>query len=204
VTEEVGTHYNLWETARSLRETAVDKETITQFVKPDGAVREILNEEAQNVKDTNLQDLLPFGFAIHHAGMSREDCGLVEELFTDGSIQVLVCTATLAWGINLPATPSPSRARKSTTPKKDDGLSCHPRTYFRSSVVLVVFNTIRSARVISLPTFRNCNITSACSTSIELPTESQFVSADSLNAEIVLGTIRNRDEAVQWIGYTYL
>jgi pre-mRNA-splicing helicase BRR2 len=167
-------------------------------------VREILNEEAQNVKDTNLQDLLPFGFAIHHAGMSREDCGLVEELFTDGSIQVLVCTATLAWGINLPATPSPSRARKSTTPKKDDGLSCHPRTYFRSSVVLVVFNTIRSVRVISLPTFRNCNITSACSTSIELPTESQFVSADSLNAEIVLGTIRNRDEAVQWIGYTYL
>jgi pre-mRNA-splicing helicase BRR2 len=25
-----------------------------------------------------------------------------------------------------------------------------------------------------------------------------------LNAEIVLGTIRNRDEAVQWLGYTYL
>jgi pre-mRNA-splicing helicase BRR2 len=24
-----------------------------------------------------------------------------------------------------------------------------------------------------------------------------------LNAEIVLGTIRNRDEAVQWLGYTY-
>ncbi|KAM6490299.1 hypothetical protein JOM56_014276 [Amanita muscaria] len=177
VTEEVGTHYSLWETARSLRDTGVDKETITQFVKPDSSVREILNEEAQNVKDTNLQDLLPFRFAIHHAGMSREDCGLVEELFTDGSIQVLVCTATFAWGINLPATPPPSRARKSTTPKKDDGLSCRPRTYFRSSVVLVVFNTIRSA---------------------------EFVSADNLNAEIVLGTIRNRDEAVQWIGYTYL
>ncbi|KAM6489471.1 hypothetical protein JOM56_015104 [Amanita muscaria] len=186
VTEEVGTHYSLWETARSLRDTGVDKETITQFVKPDSSVREILNEEAQNVKDTNLQDLLPFRFAIHHAGMSREDCGLVEELFTDGSIQVLVCTATFAWGINLPATPPPSRARKSTTPKKDDGLSCRPRTYFRSSVVLVVFNTI------------------PCSTSIELPIESQFVSADNLNAEIVLGTIRNRDEAVQWIGYTYL
>ena len=32
-----------------------------------------------------------------------------------------------------------------------------------------------------------------------------FVSklADNLNAEIVLGTIRNRDEAVQWLGYTY-
>ncbi|KAH9984381.1 hypothetical protein BJV77DRAFT_920503, partial [Russula vinacea] len=40
----------------------------------------------------------------------------------------------------------------------------------------------------------------------QLPIESQFVPklADNLNAEVVLGTIRNRDEAVQWLGYTYL
>lgn len=40
----------------------------------------------------------------------------------------------------------------------------------------------------------------------QLPIESQLVSklADNLNAEIVLGTIRNRDEAVAWLGYTYL
>jgi len=40
----------------------------------------------------------------------------------------------------------------------------------------------------------------------QLPIESQFVSklADNLNAEIVFGTIRNRDEAVQWLGYTCL
>jgi pre-mRNA-splicing helicase BRR2 len=71
---------------------AIEKETIIQFVKlkPDSAVREILTEEASNVKDGNLKDLLPFGFAIHHAGMGREDRGLVEELFADGSIQVLV------------------------------------------------------------------------------------------------------------------
>ena len=40
----------------------------------------------------------------------------------------------------------------------------------------------------------------------QLPIKSQFVSklADNLNAEIILGTVRNRDEAVQWLGYTYL
>jgi pre-mRNA-splicing helicase BRR2 len=64
---------------------AIEKETITQFVKPDSAVQEILTEEANNAKDSNLRDHLPFEFVIHHAGMTREDCGLVEELFADGS-----------------------------------------------------------------------------------------------------------------------
>ena len=35
--------------------------------------------------------------------MARADRTLVEDLFGDGHIQVLVSTATLAWGVNLPA-----------------------------------------------------------------------------------------------------
>jgi len=35
--------------------------------------------------------------------MSREDRTLVEDLFAEGHVQVLVCIATLAWGVNLPA-----------------------------------------------------------------------------------------------------
>ena len=92
-------------TAKFLRDMAIEKETITQFVKPDAAIREILTVEVDHVKDSNLRDLLPFGFAIHHAGMTREDRVLVEDLFNDGAVQVLVCTANLpvAWGVNLPA-----------------------------------------------------------------------------------------------------
>lgn len=55
------------------------------------------------MKSPDLKDLLPYGFAIHHAGMSRVDRTLVEDLFADKHIQVLVSTATLAWGVNLPA-----------------------------------------------------------------------------------------------------
>ena len=47
--------------------------------------------------------MLPYGFAIHHAGMTRVDRTLVEDLFADRHVQVLVSTATLAWGVNLPA-----------------------------------------------------------------------------------------------------
>ena len=40
----------------------------------------------------------------------------------------------------------------------------------------------------------------------QLLIKSQFVSklADNLNAEIIPGTARNCDEAVHWLGYTYL
>ena len=54
-------------------------------------------------QNMELKDLLSYGFAIHHAGMSRVDRLLVEDLFADRHIQVLVSTATLAWGVNLPA-----------------------------------------------------------------------------------------------------
>ncbi|PBK68817.1 hypothetical protein ARMSODRAFT_1039571 [Armillaria solidipes] len=46
----------------------VEKETITQSIKVGGAAQENLTEEADNVRGSNLHDLLPFGFGIHHAG----------------------------------------------------------------------------------------------------------------------------------------
>ncbi|KAK0203464.1 putative RNA helicase [Desarmillaria ectypa] len=192
-------------TAKFLRDMAVEKETITQFVKADGATREILTEEANNVKDSNLRDLLPFGFGIHHAGMSREDRSLVEELFADGSVQVLVCTATLAWGVNLPAHTVIIKGTQIYNPEKgrwvelssQDVLQMLGRAgrpqYDTYGEGIIITNHSELQYYLSL-------------LNQQLPIESQFVSklADNLNAEIVLGTIRNRDEAVQWLGYTYL
>lgn len=63
----------------------------------------LFRSESEQVKNLELKDLLPYGFAIHHAGMARVDRALVEDLFADKHIQVLVSTATLAWGVNLPA-----------------------------------------------------------------------------------------------------
>ena len=50
-----------------------------------------------------LQELFQKGFGIHHAGMLRSDRSLTERMFAAGVIKILVCTATLAWGVNLPA-----------------------------------------------------------------------------------------------------
>lgn len=43
------------------------------------------------------------GLGIHHAGMLRADRTMTEQMFECGIIKVLCCTATLAWGVNLPA-----------------------------------------------------------------------------------------------------
>ena len=54
-------------------------------------------------RNKQLRELFPSGFAIHHAGMLRQDRNLVERFFANGLVHVIVCTATLAWGVNLPA-----------------------------------------------------------------------------------------------------
>ena len=192
-------------TARFIRDMAVDKETITQFVKPDSGTREILLAEVSSITDPNLKDLLPFGFAIHHAGLNSKDREIVEELFKEGHLQVLVSTATLAWGVNLPAHCVIIKGTQIYNPEKgrwvelssQDVLQMLGRAgrpqYDEYGEGVIITNHSEMQYYLSLM-------------NQQLPIESQFVAklADNLNAEIVLGTIRNRDEAIQWLGYTYL
>ncbi len=55
------------------------------------------------VIDQNLKLTLAFGIGLHHAGLNERDRSLVEELFCNQKIQVLIATSTLAWGVNFPA-----------------------------------------------------------------------------------------------------
>ena len=58
------------------------------LLKEGSASVEVLRTETDQVKNPELKDLLPYGFAIHHAGMTRLDRNLVEDLFADRHIQV--------------------------------------------------------------------------------------------------------------------
>lgn len=50
-----------------------------------------------------LSEIIPKGVCFHHAGLSSSQRTLVEELFREGKLKVLVATPTLAAGVNLPA-----------------------------------------------------------------------------------------------------
>ncbi|KAF9442488.1 P-loop containing nucleoside triphosphate hydrolase protein [Macrolepiota fuliginosa MF-IS2] len=178
---------------------------ITQFVKPEGATHEILTEESSNAKDPSLRDLLLFGFAIHHAGMSREDRTLAEDLFSEGHVQVLVSMATLAWGVNLPAHSVIIKSTQIYNPEK--GRWAEPPSqdvlHMLERVGRPQYDTFGEGVIIT-----NHQELQHCLSLLNQHSliESQFVAklAVNLNAEVVPGTIRNRDEAVQWLGYTYL
>lgn len=192
-------------TAKFIRDKAMENDTLTHFLPRSAASKELLTQETENVKDPSLKDLLPYGFGIHHAGMARSDRALVEDLFADGHIQVLVSTATLAWGVNLPAHTVIIKGTQIYNPEKGRWVELSPQDmlqmlgragrphYDTFGEGIVITNHSELQYYLSL-------------LNQQLPIESQFVSklADNLNAEIVLGTIRNRDEAVAWLGYTYL
>ncbi|POS84876.1 Sec63-domain-containing protein [Erysiphe pulchra] len=192
-------------TARYIRDKALESETIGQILRNDAGSREALNSEAEAVNDRELKDLLPYGFGIHHAGMTRPDRTSVEDLFNDGLIQVLVCTATLAWGVNLPAHTVIIKGTQVYSPEKGSWVELSPQDVLQmlGRAGRPQYDTYGEGIIITTQTEMQYYLSLL---NQQLPIESQFLGrlADCLNAEIVLGNIRDRAEGVDWLGYTYL
>ncbi|KAL9003427.1 MAG: hypothetical protein Q9188_003696 [Gyalolechia gomerana] len=192
-------------TAKYIRDKALELETIGQILRSDAASREVLTQEADAVGDRDLKDLMPYGFGIHHAGMTRADRSSVEDLFADGMLQVLVCTATLAWGVNLPAHTVIIKGTQIYSPEKGSWVELSPQDILQmlGRAGRPQYDTFGEGIIITTQTEMQYYLSLM---NQQLPIESQFMSklADNLNAEIVLGNVRNRDEAVEWLGYTYL
>ena len=89
--------------ALALKEAALTEGTIDDFSCEDHPQWSMFKREVGTSKNKELKELFNYGFGIHHAGMLRTDRNLVERLFESKAIKVLCCTATLAWGVNLPA-----------------------------------------------------------------------------------------------------
>lgn len=192
-------------TAFSLRDMAVERGTLSTLVSPDATTREILEDCAKEVKNADLKELLPYGFGIHHAGMTLSDRRLVEDLYENRKIQVLVSTATLAWGVNLPAHAVIIKGTQIYNSEKGGwmelssmdvmqmlGRAGRPQ-YDTKGVGIVITSHDELQFYLSLLNH-------------QLPIESQFINklADNLNAEVVLGSVQSVKDAVEWLGYTYL
>lgn len=117
----------------------------------------------------------------------------------------MVSTATLAWGVNLPAHTVIIKGTQIYNPEKGCwtelgaldvmqmmGRAGRPQ-YDSQGEGIMITNASELQYYLSLM-------------NQQLPVESQMIAKlpDMLNAEIVLGTINNISEAIDWLGYTYL
>ncbi|XP_055829264.1 DExH-box ATP-dependent RNA helicase DExH14 [Solanum dulcamara] len=166
---------------------------------------EILKREVFKSRNKEVVQLFEHGIGIHHAGMLRADRNLTERLFSQGLLKVLVCTATLAWGVNLPAHTVVIKGTQIYDPKaggwRDLGMLDVMQIFGRagrpqfdkSGEGIIITSHDKLAYYLRLLTS-------------QLPIESQFINSlkDNLNAEVVLGTVTNVKEACAWLGYTYL
>ncbi|KAK6456949.1 DNA-directed DNA polymerase [Scheffersomyces xylosifermentans] len=193
-------------TARTFIQMAQEHNELNVF---DGSESESYQKFSREVTNKNrnrdMKELFQNGFGVHHAGMLRTDRNLTEKMFESGVIKVLCCTATLAWGVNLPAAVVIVKGTQVYDAKQGGFVD------LGISDVIQIFG--RAGR----PQYEKFGTGILCTTSDRLdhyvslitqqhPIESKLSEkiTDNLNAEISLGTVTNIDEGVQWLGYTYM
>ena len=192
--------------ARTMYQMAIDEGVTDLFVPdPDDAAFQRAMSDLKTTKGRELRDIVPKGFGCHHAGMPRTDRNFIERIFAEGATRVLCCTATLAWGVNLPAA--------AVIIKGTQLYSSEAGKFVDLGILDVLQIFGRAGR----PQFQDSGIGTICTTHDKLqhylsavtqqqPIESKFSRklVDNLNAEISLGTVTSVSEAVTWLGYSYL
>lgn len=192
-------------TARMLYEMATEQ-GLTDLFDPsmsDGYTQAL--KDVKQSKGREIRELVAKGMGTHHAGMPRSDRNLIERLFAQGVLKVLCCTATLAWGVNLPAA--------AVIIKGTQLYSAEAGKFVDVGILDVLQIFGRAGR----PQFQDTGIGMILTTHDKVqhyltavtqqqPIESQFSKKliDNLNAEIALGTVTSVPEAIAWMGYSYL
>ena len=192
-------------TARQIYEMAVEQ-GVADLLDPsqhDGYTNAM--RDVKTSKGREIRELVAKGMGTHHAGMPRSDRNLIERLFASGVLKVLCCTATLAWGVNLPAA--------AVIIKGTQLYSAEAGKFVDLGILDVLQIFGRAGR----PQYQDTGIGMIVTTQDKLqhyltavtqqqPIESQFSKklVDNLNAEISLGTVTSVPEGITWLGYSYL
>eukprot|EP00501_MAST-03F_sp_TOSAG23-6_P000199 GSMAST32.ASY1.ANO1.202.1 assembled CDS len=167
--------------------------------------RQFIEIAISKCRDSALKQTLAFGVGIHHAGLSAKDRCVVEELFLNNKIQVLCCTSTLAWGVNFPA--------HLVVIKGTEYFDGKTHRYIDFPITDILQMMGRAGR----PQFDNhgvaCILTHAPKKNFlkrflydPFPVESSLIGSlpDHFNAEIAGGTIQSRNDAVDYLTWTFL
>ena len=207
----------------SRRETVKTAEALINSAKAHGELQKfkmgIPNQAAavfeEDIKQGNIVDkntllyLYQNGVGVHHAGMTVKDKKTVEDYFNNKFINIIVSTATLAWGVNLPAHCVIIKGTQVYRPELG--------RWGELSFLDILQMMGRAGRVGYINEKNNYGEGIIITTEEELlfylsmmnqnlTIESQLIRAlpDALNAEIVNGNITTVTEGAIWLRYTFL
>jgi activating signal cointegrator complex subunit 3 len=156
------------------------------------------------IVDGNLRHTLNFGIGLHHSGLPESDRNVVEDLFATGKILLLICTSTLAWGVNFPAHLVVIKGTEYFDPKE--------KRYVDFPITDVLQMMGRAGR----PQFDDNGVVCVYVQEEKrnfyktflyqpFPVESSLIDqlAPHLNAEINSGTITSKLQALNYLTWTY-
>jgi replicative superfamily II helicase len=167
------------------------------FVKPQTSIKENL------LVNKDLKTLVSRGLGSHNAGLCRKDRRIIETGFLDGTLRVVCCTATLAWGVNLPA--------HTVIIKGTDVYE--PGVGFKDLSILDVqqifgragrpqFDSYGEAVLITKIERIN-HFIGNMTAKISIKSQFEGILLEALNAEISLGNITTLSEAFEYIKRTF-
>ncbi|RYO98313.1 hypothetical protein DL766_006632 [Monosporascus sp. MC13-8B] len=155
------------------------------------------------VISSDLQEIVRYGVAFHHAGLDLEDRVSVEQHYLSGQLHVICCTSTLAVGVNLPCH---TVVLKGTVGYSDGELQEYSdlevtqmlgragRPQFDKNAVAIIMT--RREKV------NRYNTVIKGEQTVESTLHRNLI--EHLNSEIGLGAIQDIATAKKWIGGTFL
>ncbi|KAJ0110104.1 hypothetical protein J7T55_014907 [Diaporthe amygdali] len=150
-----------------------------------------------------LQEIVRYGVAFHHAGLDAQDRRAIEQAFLDGRLSVICCTSTLAMGLNLPCH---MVVLKGTTSYQESSiaelsdleimqmLGRAGRPQFGNSGVAVILTRARNKQ--------HYEDMGSGQQILESTLHQNLI--EHLNSEINLGTFQDIQKAKEWLNGTFL
>lgn len=155
------------------------------------------------VINPELQHVVRFGVAFHHAGLDLQDRTAIEKHYLEGDLSVICCTSTLAVGVNLPCH---TVVLKGTVGFQDSGLVEYcdlevmqmlgraGRPQFDDSAVAIILT--RSQMESRYETMISGQQVLESTLHLNL--------IEHLNSEVGLRTIKDLESAKSWLKGTFL
>merc|ERR1719160_1884397 len=155
-------------------------------------------------RERSLKQTLEYGVGFLHEGFSATERGVIERLFEAGAIQVIVATEQLCWGMTMLA-----HLVIVMDTKKFDGRENRYVDYPIHDVLQMMGRASRPGLdqsgmcVLLTQNSKKEYYKKFCYEPLSVESHLDQRMADHMNAEIVMKTIENKQDAVDWLTWTF-